>query len=81
VNFASAGNVDLVLVDGAVRKSRGKLVGIDYRAVVAEAERSRESLLNRFGVSLDDVRFDRGLDFEVDGADENVAAVARASGH
>jgi 5-methylthioadenosine/S-adenosylhomocysteine deaminase len=81
VNFANAANVDLVLVDGAVRKCRGQLVGIDYPSVVAEAERSRESLLDRFGVSLDDVRFDRGLDFEVDSADENVAAVAKASGH
>jgi cytosine/adenosine deaminase-related metal-dependent hydrolase len=81
VNFAGVGNVDLVFVDGVIRKCRGRLVGIDYETVVADAERSRESLLNRFGVSLDDVRFDRGLDLTIDSEDENVAAVARASGH
>jgi 5-methylthioadenosine/S-adenosylhomocysteine deaminase len=81
VNFAGIGNVDLVLVDGIVRKCSGSLVGVDYGSVVAEAERSRESLLNQFGVSLDDIRFDRGLDLEPDSADEHVAAIARSSGH
>jgi 5-methylthioadenosine/S-adenosylhomocysteine deaminase len=81
VNFANAGNVDLVLVGGIVKKSRGRLVGVDYQRVVGDAERSRDSLLDRFGVSLDDVRFDRGLDLEPDAADESVTAVAKASGH
>jgi 5-methylthioadenosine/S-adenosylhomocysteine deaminase len=81
VNFAGIGNVDLVFVDGVVRKCGGRLVGLDYDAVVADAERSRESLLNGFGVSLDDVRFDRGLDLEPEAADEQVTSVARSSGH
>jgi cytosine/adenosine deaminase-related metal-dependent hydrolase len=81
VNFAGIGNVDLVLVDGIVRKCRGRLVGIDYETVAAEAERSREALLNAFGVSLEDIRFDRGLNRDPDSADEKVAAVARSSGH
>ena len=81
VNFAGIGNVDLVFVDGSIRKCRGGLVGIDYDAVVAEAEQSRESLLNQFGVSLEDIRFDRGLEVEPDTADENVARIAKSSGH
>ena len=60
VNFAGVGNVDLVFVDGVVRKCQGRLVGIDYDAIVDQAERSREDLLNQFGVSLEDIRFDRG---------------------
>jgi 5-methylthioadenosine/S-adenosylhomocysteine deaminase len=81
VNFAGIANVDLVLVDGIARKCRGRLIGTDYGALVAEAERSRESLLNQFGVSLDDIRFDRGLDLEPDAADEAVTAIAKSSGH
>jgi cytosine/adenosine deaminase-related metal-dependent hydrolase len=81
VNFAGIGNVDLVFVDGVVRKCRGRLVGTDYDAVVEQAERSRESLLNQFGVSLDDIRFDRGVDLEPDSADETVTAIAKSSGH
>jgi 5-methylthioadenosine/S-adenosylhomocysteine deaminase len=81
VNFASAANADTVLVNGLVKKCRGKLVGLDYQALVAEAEASRETLLNRFGLSLEDIRFDRGLDLEPDSADENVAAIAKSSGH
>jgi hypothetical protein len=62
VSFAGPGNVDLVLVDGVVRKSGGRLIGTDYEAIAADAEHSRESLLNKLGVSLDDIRFDRGHD-------------------
>jgi 5-methylthioadenosine/S-adenosylhomocysteine deaminase len=81
VNFAGVANVDLVFVDGVVRKCGGRLVETAYDTVVAEAEQSREALLNQFGVSLEDVRFDRGLELEPDSADENVAAVAKSSGH
>jgi 5-methylthioadenosine/S-adenosylhomocysteine deaminase len=81
VNFAGIANVDLVLIDGIVRKCRGNLVGIDYDVIVADAVLSRESLLGQFGVSLDDVRFDRGLDLEPDAADETVTSLAKSSGH
>jgi 5-methylthioadenosine/S-adenosylhomocysteine deaminase len=81
VNFAGIANVDLVLIDGIVRKCRGRLVGIDYDRVVADAVRSRESLLGQFGVSVDDIRFDRGLDLEPDAADETVTSLAKSSGH
>ena len=81
VNFAGVANVDLVFVDGVVRKCRGRLVGTAYDSVVADAEQSREALLNQFGVSLEDVRFDRGLELEPDGTDEHVAAVSKSSGH
>ena len=46
VNFADISNVALVFVDGALKKCRGRLVGADYQLIAAEAERSRESLLN-----------------------------------
>jgi 5-methylthioadenosine/S-adenosylhomocysteine deaminase len=81
VNFTEAGNVALVFVGGTLKKCRGSLVGIDYQQIAEEAERSRESLLSQFGLSLEDVRFDRGLDLEPDRADEHVAAVAKSSGH
>jgi cytosine/adenosine deaminase-related metal-dependent hydrolase len=81
VNFAGTGNVSLVFVDGVLKKHGGQLVGADYGLIVANAEQSRESLLNQFGLSLDDIRFDRGLDLEPDSSDEHVAAVARSSGH
>jgi hypothetical protein len=42
--------------------------------------RSRESLLGQFGVSLDDIRFDRGLDLEPEAADETVTSLAKSSG-
>jgi cytosine/adenosine deaminase-related metal-dependent hydrolase len=70
VNFAGAGNVDLVLVDGIVRKASSRLVGTDYEAIAAEAERSREALLNAFGTSLDDVRFDHGVELKPETADQ-----------
>jgi 5-methylthioadenosine/S-adenosylhomocysteine deaminase len=81
VNFAGIANVDLVLIDGIVRKCRGRLVGTDYDVIVADAVLSRESLLGQFGVSLDDVRFDRGLNLEPDAADETVTSLAKSSGH
>jgi len=81
VNFAGVANVDLVFVDGRIRKCRGALVDTDYGALVGAAEQSRESLLHQFGVSLEDVRFDRGLEVEPDAADENVAQIAKSSGH
>jgi cytosine/adenosine deaminase-related metal-dependent hydrolase len=81
VNFAGINNVDTVLVDGVVKKLRGTLIDIDYHALIAEAEESRDSLLARLGVSLEDVRFDRGLDLEPAATDRNVVAIAKSSGH
>ena len=69
------------MISGVLKKHGSRLVGVDYELIVAEAERSRESLLNQFGLSLEDVRFDRGLDLEPDSSDEHVAAVAKSSGH
>ena len=79
VNFAGVANVDAVFVAGAVKKWAGKLVGLDYAALVAEAEVSRESLLNRFGVSLDDILFDRGMDREADAEDDKVGAIVKSA--
>jgi cytosine/adenosine deaminase-related metal-dependent hydrolase len=81
VNFAGIGNVDTVLVNGIAKKWRGRLVDVDYAALVGEAEHSRESLLNHLGVSLEDIRFDRGTDLELDAADDKIAAVVQSSGH
>jgi cytosine/adenosine deaminase-related metal-dependent hydrolase len=81
VNFAGIDNVDVVLVDGIVRKWGGRLLGLDYDKLVAEAEASRESLLEQLGVSLEDVRFDRNIDLEPDIADDKVVEVAKSSGH
>src|SRR5262249_21729035 len=81
VNFAGIDNVDVVLVDGIVRKWGGRLVGLDYDKLAAEAEASRASLLEQLGVSLEDVRFDRNIDLEPDAADSKVVEVAKSSGH
>ena len=80
VNFVDISNVAFGRRWGH-KKCRGRLVGADYQLIAAEAERSRESLLNQFGVSSRTMRFDRGLDLEPDSADEHVAAVAKSSGH
>jgi 5-methylthioadenosine/S-adenosylhomocysteine deaminase len=81
VNFAGVANVDTVFVDGAVRKWGGRLIGVDYGSVVAAAEASRESLLNHIGLTLEDVRFDRGESPELDARDDSVGAVVTSSGH
>jgi len=81
VSFAGVANVDTVFVDGAVKKWRGTLTGVDYGSVVSDAEASRESLLNGFGLSLEDVRFDRGADLESDAGDDRVGAILESSGH
>ena len=57
VNYAGIGNVDIVFVDGRIKKWDGRLVGIDYDVLAGQAEASRETLLNHYGLSLDRVRF------------------------
>lgn len=61
VNWANVANVDTVLVDGQVRKWAGRLVGVDYDALVTAGESSRERLWGALGASLEDVRAGRGL--------------------
>jgi 5-methylthioadenosine/S-adenosylhomocysteine deaminase len=46
---ATVNNVDTVLIDGKIRKWKGKLVGIDVEKVVQEAERSSDRLRRRAG--------------------------------
>jgi 5-methylthioadenosine/S-adenosylhomocysteine deaminase len=53
VNFAHPCDVDVVFVNGAVRKWAGALVGLDVDGIIAEAWASREHLLTRAGIVLD----------------------------
>jgi cytosine/adenosine deaminase-related metal-dependent hydrolase len=46
---ATVNNVDTVLIDGKLRKWKGKLVGIDVEKVVHEAEESSDRLRRRAG--------------------------------
>ena len=57
VAYASAADVDTVVVDGILRKSGGELVGVDRAKVVREAEASRDRLLGEIGTSVEDLRF------------------------
>jgi cytosine/adenosine deaminase-related metal-dependent hydrolase len=81
VHFAGVANVEIVLVGGVPKKWGGELVGLDYDQLVTEAEASRASLLEQLGVSLEDIRFDRGIDLEPDTADTRIVEVAKSSGH
>jgi 5-methylthioadenosine/S-adenosylhomocysteine deaminase len=56
VNFAGIANVEAVFVDGVVRKWAHQLVGVEYNALVREAETSRDRLLGEYGTSIDEVR-------------------------
>jgi 5-methylthioadenosine/S-adenosylhomocysteine deaminase len=79
VNYAGAGTVDGVFVDGRLAKWGGELVGIDYSALVRDAERSRQHLFEAAGVSEDDVR--RGLNptMDLSRADDTARAYLGAS--
>lgn len=57
VAYASAADVDTVVVDGILRKSGGELVEVDRAKVVREAEVSRDRLLGEIGTSVEDLRF------------------------
>jgi 5-methylthioadenosine/S-adenosylhomocysteine deaminase len=80
VSYSSAANVESVFVGGAVKKWKGTLVDLDYAAAVAAAELSRESLIGRLGLSLDEIRFDRRESLEPDAGDERVQEMVRSSG-
>lgn len=53
VVMAHAGNVDSVLVAGEFVKRAGKMLSVDTASVLARATASRDSLLERAGVSRD----------------------------
>ena len=57
VAYASASDVDTVVVDGILHKSGGELVGIDRSKLVREAETSRDRLLGEIGTSVEELRF------------------------
>ena len=56
VNYGGAAAVDTVFIDGAVKKWGGELVGVDYAQLARDGEQSRAYLLERFGVTTDDIR-------------------------
>jgi cytosine/adenosine deaminase-related metal-dependent hydrolase len=57
VAYASAADVDTVVVDGTLLKSGGQLVGVDRAALVRDAEASRDRLLGQIGTSPEELRF------------------------
>ena len=48
--------VDTVFIDGMVKQWGGELVGVDYTQLAHEGEASRAYLLERFGVTTDEIR-------------------------
>ena len=79
VNYAGVANVEAVLVDGIVRKWDGRLVGVDYDALVTEGERSRDRLLGEYGTSREAVR--AGTNILIEQSDAAVSAIVGSSGH
>jgi 5-methylthioadenosine/S-adenosylhomocysteine deaminase len=55
VNYGGAAAVDTVFND-RVKKWGGELVGVDYAQLAREGEASRTYLLERFGVTTDEMR-------------------------
>jgi cytosine/adenosine deaminase-related metal-dependent hydrolase len=49
---AQPSNVDTVLIDGELRKRAGELIGLDRRALVAEATAAMDGLKQRVGVPM-----------------------------
>jgi hypothetical protein len=45
-----------VFIDGMVKQWGGELVGVDYTQLAREGEASRAYLLERFGVTTDEIR-------------------------
>lgn len=56
VNYTGVAAVDTVFIDGKVRKWGGELVGVDYDRLTRDGEASRAYLVERYGVTMDDVR-------------------------
>jgi 5-methylthioadenosine/S-adenosylhomocysteine deaminase len=56
VFYGGAAAVDTVVVDGRVKKWGGELVGVDYAQLAREGQASRTYLLERFGVTTDQMR-------------------------
>jgi 5-methylthioadenosine/S-adenosylhomocysteine deaminase len=56
VNYGGAAAVDTMFIDDKVKKWRGELVGVDYAQLAPEGEASRRYLLERFGVTTDEMR-------------------------
>ena len=49
---AQPSNLDRVLIDGELRKRSGELIGLDRRALVAEATAAMDGLKDRVGVPM-----------------------------
>jgi cytosine/adenosine deaminase-related metal-dependent hydrolase len=81
VNYANVANVRDVFIDGIPRKWAGQLVGVDYDALVTEAETSRERLWGALGATLDDIRSGRGPLVGSRSTDDKVSAIVTSSNH
>lgn len=79
VNWANVANVDTVLVDGQVRKWAGRLVGVDYDALVSACESSRERLWGALGASVEDIRAGRGPLGKSVNTDDRVSGIATST--
>ena len=55
VNYGGTAAIDTVFIDGRVKKWGGELVGVDYAQLAREGEASRTCLLERFGVTTDEM--------------------------
>ena len=56
VDCGSPAVVDTVIIDGKIKKWGGELVGVDYEALARSGEASRSYLLDRYGVTEEDIR-------------------------
>ena len=56
VNYGGATAVDTMFIDGRVKKWGGELVEVDYAQLAREGEASRTYLLERVGVTTDEMR-------------------------
>jgi len=81
VSYAGIANVDTVFIDGIVKKWAGRLVGVDYDALVTEAIGSREFLLGKVGLSLDTIRLGSTPNVPADDEDQALHAIVSSSGH
>ncbi|WP_166459808.1 amidohydrolase family protein [Amycolatopsis pithecellobii] len=61
VSYATARDVQTVVVDGRLRKWAGELVDVDWPALVRQGEDSRDRLLAKAGSSVEELRFEGQL--------------------